>query len=206
MRTLTGASRTTVACVGLALAVGSFAQAIGPPPANAQQALADATATPEGAADLFLRSVRLIRWNTAARLMHPETLERFHQTVTMIADADTSGAVREYFTQTDSAAYADLDPAVVFDRAVGRMVDDMPGLMHAIYDRDDEVIGRVIEESGEAHAVYRTTARISGAVSEVKVMQLARVQEGWRVFWSDELEVLETALRGVARNRRSPGG
>ena len=124
----------------------------------------------------------------------------------MMADADSSGAVREYFTQTDSAAYADLDPAVVFDRAVGRMVDDMPGLMHAIYDRDDEVIGRVIEESGEAHAVYRTTARISGAVSEVKVMQLARVQEGWRVFWSDELEVLETALRGVARNRRSPGG
>jgi hypothetical protein len=194
----TGSITLAIAWLGVALSVR-------PLPGSAQQALADATATPEATAELFLRSVRLIRWNTAAQFMHPETLERFHMVVTMIADADSTGAVRQYFTGTDSAAYAALAHATVFDRAIGTMIDDMPGLMHAIFDRDDEVIGHVVEEPGEAHVVYRTTARISGAVSEVKVMQLERVADGWRVSWSDELEVLETALRGVARNRRPPG-
>ncbi len=191
----------------ITLAVASLGGALSATPmhAGAQQTIAEATATPEATAELFLRSIRLIRWNTAAQFMHPVTLDRFHQTVTMMADADSSGAVREYFTQTDSTEYAALDHAAVFDRAVGTMIDDLPGLMHAIYDRDDEVIGHVLEESGEAHVVYRTTARISGAVSEVKLLQLIRIQDGWRVFWSDELEVLETALRGVARNRRPPG-
>ena len=198
MRKRTGSITLAVAWLGVALSVG-------PLRAGVQQTLADATATPEATAELFLRSVRLIRWSTAAQFIHPETLDRFHQTVTMIADSDSTGTVREYFTATDSAAYAALDHATVFDRAIGTMIDDMPGLMHAIYDRDDEVIGHVVEESGEAHVVYRTTARISGAVSEVKVMQLDRVPDGWRVSWSDELEVLDTALRGVARNRRPPG-
>ncbi len=198
MRKRTGSISRAVAWLGVALSVA-------PLRTGAQQTLADATATPEATAELFLHSIRLIRWNTAAQFMHPQALDRFHLTVTMIADADSSGAVRDYLTQTDSAAYAALDHATVFDRAVGTMIDDMPGLMHAIYDRDDEVIGHVVEESGEAHVVYRTTARISGAVSEVKVMQLERVPDGWRVSWSDELEVLDTALRGAARNRRPPG-
>ena len=86
------------------------------------------------------------------------------------------------------------------------MIDDMPGLMHALFDRDDEVLGHVTEAGDTAHVVYRTTARISGAVSEVKVMQLARTTAGWRVAWSDELEVLDAALRGIPRGRRSPPG
>ena len=175
-----------------------------PSPAAAQT-LAEATATPEQTADVFLRSVRLIRWDTAVQFMHAETLDRFHQVVTMISDADSTGAVRQYLAQADSVEYQSLDHATVFDRAIGAMVDDMPGLMHSIYDRDDEVIGHVIESAGEAHVVYRTTARISGAVSEVKVMQMTRVADGWRVFWSDELEVLDAALRGAARDRRPPG-
>ena len=197
--------RKRICSIMLMVAFPGAALSVTPMHAAAWQTIAEATATPEATAELFLRSIRLIRWNTAAQFMHPVTLDRFHQTVTMMADADSSGAVREYFTQTDSAEYAALDHATVFDRAVGTMIDDLPGLMHAIYDRDDEVIGHVLEESGEAHVVYRTTARISGAVSEVKLLQLIRGQDGWRVFWSDELEVLETALRGVARNRRPPG-
>ena len=78
--------------------------------------------------------------------------------------------------------------------------------LHAIYDRDDEVIGSVSEAADTAHVVYRTTARISGAVSEVKVMQLSRTSAGWRVWWSDELDVLDTALRGVVRSRMRPPG
>jgi hypothetical protein len=70
-----------------------------------------------------------------------------------------------------------------------------------MYDRDDEVLGHVAEGETAAHVVYRTTARLSGAVPETKVMQLARGPAGWRVVWSDELEVLDAALRGVPRAR-----
>ena len=30
---------------------------------------------------------------------------------------------------------------------------------------------------------------------------LANADSGWRLFWSDELEVLDAALRGVSTNR-----
>ena len=163
------------------------------------QTITEMTSSPDETAGLFLRSVRSIRWSTTAPLLHPETLDRFRTTVTLIADADVTGEVRRYLLTSDSVRALGLDDAEVFQRAIGVMIDDMPGLMHALFDRDDEVIGHVPENSEGAHVVYRTTARISGAVPEVKVMQLGRTEEGWRVLWSDELEVLEAALRGVAR-------
>jgi len=165
----------------------------------ASQTPAELTATPEASAELFLRSVRAIRWSTAAQFMHEETLERFRSTVRMMAAADTTQKMSLYLVDTDSAGLLALDRAAVFDRSIGRVIDDLPGLMHAIFDRDDEVIGHVPEGPDQAHVVYRTTARISGAVSEVKVMQLGRTGEGWRVRWSDELEVLDAALRGMGR-------
>jgi hypothetical protein len=172
-----------------------------PYPASSQT-LEEAAATPESTAELFLRSVRAIRWDAAAQLLHGETLERFGTVVTMMVDADQTGDVRRFLVGTDSAGYAALEPADVFERAIGALIDDMPGLMHALYDRDDEVLGYVVEGEDTAHVVYRTTARISGAVPEVKVMQLRRGAAGWRVLWSDELEVLDAALRGLRRRGR----
>lgn len=157
------------------------------------------TESPEAAAELFLRSVRAIRWDSTARLLDAEVLGRFRTTATMIADADRSGEMRTFLVGTDSAGLAALETTDVFARAIGALIEDMPGLMHALYDRDDQVIGAVAEGPDAAHVVYRTTARISGAVPEVKVMQLRSSPAGWRVVWSDELEVLEAALRGVGR-------
>jgi hypothetical protein len=170
-----------------------------PEPLSARQTLAEATATPEQAAQLFIRSIRAIRWDAAAQFLHAETLERFHITVTMIADADETGGMRRYLTGTDSAGYTALDAPTVFDRSLSAMIEDMPGLMHAFYDHDDELLGHVMEGADTAHVVYRTQARLSGSVPEVNVMQLVRTSGGWRVLWSEELEVLDTALRGVAR-------
>lgn len=169
------------------------------PPAVCAQSLAELTATPDAAATLFLRSVRAIRWSAAAQFLHPRTLDRFHDLTTMLADVDSTGAVRRYLAGTDGDGYATLTSAEVFARSVGATIDDMPGLMHAVFDRDDDVLGHVLESPDSAHAVYRSTPRISGGVSEVKVMQLARTPDGWRVLWSDELEVLDAAVRGVPR-------
>lgn len=165
-------------------------------PARAQT-LAELTATPESTADVFLRSIRAIRWGTTAQVLHPQTLDRFRTLVDMVADADSTGAVRQFLTGTDAGGFSSLDDAEVFAHAIGAMIDDMPGLMHAFYDHDDEVLGHVTEGADTAHVVYRTLARIGGAVPEVKVMQLARIPGGWRVLWSDELGVLDVALRGV---------
>lgn len=167
--------------------------------AQAPLTLPELTSTPEEAASLFLRSVRAIRWSAAAQFMSAEALGDFRETVTLFSDTDTTGAIRALLVQTDARGLAALDDAEVFARAIGAVIDDMPGLMHALYDRDDEVVGHVAEGPDSAHVVYRTTARISGAQPEVKVMQLVRTPDGWRVLWSDELEVIEAALRGVGR-------
>ena len=168
-------------------------------PTRAQVTFTEATKSPDETATLFLRSVRAIRWGTAASFLDTEALERFQFTVTMIANSDSSGKLHEYLVQTDSAGLSDLDAVEVFERSINAVIDGMPGLMHALYDRNDEVIGSVRENGRSAHTVYRTLARISGAVPEVKVMQLRSTPEGWRIVWSDELEVIEAALRGVGR-------
>lgn len=170
-----------------------------PAPARAQQSLAELTATPEATADLFIRSVRAIRWSTAAQFMAEPTLELFRTTATMIVDPDSTGESRAYLVQTDSLGMLGLSAAEVFSRSFNAVIADMPGLMNALNDRDDEIIGGVLERTDSAHVVYRTKARLGGALSEVKVIQLAREAAGWRVLWSDELEVLDAALRGVRR-------
>lgn len=184
----------------VATAVLTGTHLLGATPVQAQS-LEEITATPEAAAELYLRSIRAIRWSAAAQFIDDETLERFHQTVSMITEADSSGAMADFLVQEARPAVSGLEAAEVFERAIGSMIDDMPGLMHAFFDRDDEVIGSVHEGQADAHAVYRTMARISGAVPEVKVMQMRRSPHGWRVVWSDELEVLDAALRGVTRGR-----
>ena len=166
------------------------------------QTLGELTRTPESTADAFLRSVRAIRWDITGQLLHPQTSDRFRTLVSMIAEADTTGETRRYLTGTDSAGFAALGGAEVFERAIGAVIDDLPGLMHALYDRDDEILGHVAEGADSAHVVYRTLARIGGAVPEVEVMQLARVADGWRILWSDELGILDAALRGVRTGRR----
>lgn len=169
-------------------------------PAAAQTTLAQATATPEEAATLFLRSVRAIRWRTAAQFLHPSTLARFRELVDILCEPDTTGAMRRYLTGTsDPKAYAALSDATVFERAVGHTIDDLPGLMHSLYDHTDHVLGHVMEGRDTAHVVYRTVEHLSGAVPQVLVMQVQRTPQGWRVLWSDELAVLEEALRGVRR-------
>lgn len=168
-------------------------------PAGAQS-LRQLTATPEQTATLFLRALRAIRWHTVAQLLHPEALSHFREVVTTLCDADTTGAMRRYFTGTsDVRTYDSLDDATVFERAVGRTIDDLPGLMHALYDHNDRVLGHVMEGKDTADVVYRTVERLSGAVPQVLVVQLARTAGGWRVLWMSDLAVIEEAMRGVRR-------
>lgn len=193
-----------VLALGVVCGVGAGLFAPGPTVALHAQTIEELTATPEAAADGFLRSIRAIRWETVALFLHPETQTRFRTTVEMIVDADTTGAMLDFLVDAPRAELTARSSEGVFDGAIGAVIDDMPGLMHAMFDRDDVVVGAVPEGADDAHVVYRTTARLSGAVSEVKVLQMRRSSAGWRVVWSDELEVLDAALRGISRRNQPP--
>jgi hypothetical protein len=184
----------------LTLAAGLTATHV---PAQAQT-LAELTASPDSAAALFIRSIRSMRWSAAAQFMDPEPLAQYRDIVTMITEPEQAGDLLEYLTGADSATYASLDAPEVFRRALTTLTGDMPGLSYNLQDRDDQFLGHVLEGPDSAHVVYRTQSRISGALPEVKVMQMRRGSEGWRVLWSDELGVLETALRGAGRGRPGP--
>ena len=195
-----GHRRRAAVWLAAVVSLGAAAAPLGAQASDARSVgLAALTTTPDSAAVLFLRSVRAIRWSAAAQFLDDEALGRFFETTRMLAAADTSGEVGHYLVATDSISLRALARPEVFAQAIGATIDGMPGLMHSLYDRDDEVLGHVSEVEGRAHVVYRTTARISGAVPEVKVMQLRHGPDGWRVSWSDELEVLDAALRGVGR-------
>lgn len=174
------------------------------PPSAAAQTLPELTATPEEAADLFIRSVRARRWSAAAQFVDAETLGLFREVVTMITEVPEGGELLRYLTGVDTTGYRGLEPPEVFARALTALTDDMAGLSHSLADRDDEILGHVAEGPDSAHVVYRTQMRLSGSVPEVNVMQMRRGPAGWRVLWSDELDVLETALRGAAYLRRGP--
>ena len=187
------------ACAPLLTAAALLSIAV-PPRGAAAQTLAELTASPDSTAVLFLRSVRAIRWSAAAQFVHPRTLERFRDVIGYMVDTDSTGGLRRTYAGVESdSAFRALDPAVAFDRAVGTMVDQMPGFMHSLFDHDDDVIGHVPEGRDSAHVVYRTVERLQGAVPEVRVIQMERTPRGWRVLWSDELEVLLAALNGIPR-------
>jgi hypothetical protein len=167
---------------------------------SAQTNLRAATAAPGPTTVLFLRALRAIRWHTVAELLHPDALAHFREVVTTLSDADTTGTLRRWFTGTrDARTYAALDDTAVFERAVGHTIDSLPGLMHSLYDHDDRVLGHVMVGADTAEVVYRTVERLSGAVPDVLVAQLARTPDGWRVLWVNDLAVIEEALRGVRR-------
>ncbi len=195
-RTITRAS-----LLAFALAVSVAPLSLATAQRASAQTLPELTASPDSAAALFIRSVRSMRWSAAAQFMDPEPLALFHDVVTMITEPDASGDLLDYLTGTDRAEYGALDAPEVFDRALTTLTGDMPGLTYSLQDRDDEFIGHVMEAPDSAHVVYRTQSRLSGALPEVKVMQMRRGPAGWRVLWSDELDVLETALRGSGRLR-----
>ncbi|MGE0160856.1 MAG: hypothetical protein AB7T31_15745 [Gemmatimonadales bacterium] len=175
---------------------------LGASPAAAQAAAHASSEAPAGAAHAFLDAVRALRWQGVAERLHPETLERFRTLVAMIAEADSTDGVGRFLTGVGPADRAGLPSTTIFSRAIDAMLTEMPGLANALHERDDDVLGAVPEGTESAHAVYRTQARIGGSVSEVKVLELGLVGSEWKVRWSDELEVLDAALRGVAMGPR----
>lgn len=160
---------------------------------------------PDSVALGFQNALRAGAWRTVAGLLHPEAREDFRRWVDIIIAADETGRTRRgVFGEMTSDMVAALPDSVVLVRALERLMADMPGLLHALMARDIAVLGSVREPPDLAHAVYRNTDLLQGAVPEIRVMTLRRAGEEWRVERSEELALIREAMRGIAGRRTPP--
>lgn len=156
---------------------------------------------PEVVADEFQRAFESMVWRAAALRMHPDALDRFHEVVTMLVETDARNEVPDRLLGgVGREAYPDLGAPEVFDRVMSSLLEETPGLMHALVTRRHHVVGSVREGADTVHVVYRVLPRLQGSAPEMKVMTLARAGGAggpWRVLRSDELDVVRAALRGI---------
>jgi hypothetical protein len=152
-------------------------------------------------ADEFQRAFESMVWRAAAVRMHPDALDRFHEVVTMLVATDASTEVPERLLGgVDRGGYEELRAPEVFERVMTSLLQETPGLMHALVTRRHAVLGSVAEGADTVHVVYRVLPRLQGSAPEMKVMTLARAGGAggpWRVLGSDELDVVRAALRGI---------
>lgn len=167
--------------------------------ANPEQAQRPAAPSPDSIADSFQSALRAMAWRAAAQRLHPEGLARFRDRVDMLVETNPSALLEGALGGLSAEEYRVLSPEEVFVRSMQALSEQMRGLLHALVVRDVEVIGAVLESEDIAHVVYRSQARLSGAVPETRVMTLKRSPQGWRVLDSPELDVIREALRGFNR-------
>jgi hypothetical protein len=170
--------------------------------AFAQRPLPEA---PDSLAAEFQTAIRVAAWSAAARRMHPEALERIQQRIDILVEADTTGKViAAIFNDMSEADYRELSSAGVFVAVMEAMNRHIRGVLYFIVIEDIEILGTVEEPPDLAHVVYRSSAQLSGAVPEVRVMTLKRTDEGWRVLKTPELETIREAARGFIMRQDPP--
>lgn len=159
--------------------------------------------TPDSLGAEFQAAIRGMGWLATARRMHPDALRRFRYLIDVFVETDESGATREFFFDgLAEERYRSMSDDDVFVRVLGVMMEQLPGLLHALVVRDVEIIGSVHETPDLGYVVYRSQARLDGAQPEIRVMSLKRAPDGWRVLASQELDVILESLRGTPRRLR----
>jgi hypothetical protein len=148
-----------------------------------------------------------VGWQAAVARLHPEALADFHYRMTLLVEMDTTRApLDKLYPVGGLEAYHRTSAEGVFLRVMEVLSEDAPGLAHALVVRDVEIIGSVPEGSDLAHVVYRSTAQLSGAVPEMRIMTMKKDGDLWRVLSSQELDILVEAFRGISRRRAPPPG
>lgn len=167
----------------------------------------DTAPGPDSVAAEFQASLLGVGWRAASSRMHPEGLEEFHHRMTLLVEMDTTGGpINKLYPQSGLPEYQTKTHEEIFLRVMEVLTRDAQGLVHALVVRDVEVLGSVPEGPELAHVVYRSTARLSGADPQLRIMTMKRAGTRWRVLWSQEVDVLVEAFRGISRVIRPPPG
>lgn len=154
--------------------------------------------TPEAVARRFYDAFQSARWADVAGVLHPEALDLFRYRVLAVVRADGSGSVaRRLYDAGPAEVEALSDPSLVAGLMRG-VFGYARGMMQAMMTKEVQVLGHVPEEREDgslAHVVLRSREPLSGtAPSTVSVLTLKRTEAGWRVRWSQELDVVASAL------------
>jgi len=157
--------------------------------------------TPEAGADEFYRSFRTHRWEEMAATLHPEARDLFRERILAVVRGDDSGTVAaEVFGATPEALVA-MDTRLLFARLMRGIAGYAPGMLQAMTTKDVRILGHVTEASDDgslAHVVIRSREPLSGsAPSRVEILSFGLDDGVWRVTWSDELDVVASALVAV---------
>jgi hypothetical protein len=155
----------------------------------------------------FQAALRGVGWRAAAARLHPEALETFHHLMTLLVEMDTTrGPIDKLYPQGGLPEFHSRSREEVFLRVMEVLTHDAQGLVHALVVRDVEVVGHVPEGPELAHVVYRSTAHLSGAEPELRLMTMKRDGERWKVLSTQEVDILVEAFRGISRKVRPPPG
>lgn len=192
--------------LGTALAVGMAAL-------NASLEAQDfGTGTPEAGAAAFYSSFQRGRWAEMATTLHPDALNLFQDRLLQVVRADATGQVARRVFGAEPSELETMPTDALFTRLLRGVLGYAPGMMQAMTSKRVAIIGHVVEEpearaavegglpadSPTAHVLIRSREPLSGtAPSRVGVLSLSMDDGLWKVTWSEELDVIATALVAV---------
>lgn len=154
--------------------------------------------SPDSVAAEFQASLRGMGWRALVARMHTEGVDRIQEFMVAWVEQDPSGGILElFYGDVTLQEFESLSSDEVAARTLERVASAMPGLLHALVVREVEIVGSVPDPPELTHVVYRSTAGLQGAVPEVRVLSVKLDQGEWRVLWSQELDAIQEALRGL---------
>ena len=168
--------------------------------------------SPEASATAFYASFQRGRWSEMARTLHPDALGLFEDRLLRVVRADVTGRVARDVFGAEPRELETMPTDALFTRLLRGILGYAPGMMQAMTSKRVAVIGHVVEgpearaaveggppaTSPTAHVVIRSREPLSGtAPSRVTVLSLALSDGVWKVTWSEELDVIATALVAV---------
>ncbi len=172
------------------------------------------TESPEAVAQEFYASFQSARWGAMAATLDDQALGLFRLRVLSVLRADATGNVAQQVFGMSPDAVRALEDEALFSGLIRGVFGYAAGMMQAMMTKRVKVMGHVLEADGDlrdegdaatlAHVVLRSREPLSGtAPSTVSVLTLAQDSDGWRVRWSQELDVIASALVAVP-NRGDP--
>ncbi len=162
----------------------------------------------EAVAAQFFHGLGRLQWPRIVDLLHTDVHERFQLVADQLVGSLRGDSVLILlYGGISRERFESMEPRETFLRSMTGMVGYARGLMESQVTTDVEIIGALAEGDSLRHVVYREgTDHMGTEVVRVSVTTL-RLQAGqWRIRRNDELDVLETALRGLPIGRSPPPG
>lgn len=157
--------------------------------------------SPESVVRTFYGSFQGRRWEAMANTLHPAALDLLRYRVLAVVRADETSSVARRLYDRDRAGVEALDDVHIVAGLMAGVFAFAPGMMQAMLTKRIAILGHVSEDTDDgtlAHVVLRSREPLSGsAPSRISVVTLARSEGAWRVQWSEELDVVASALVAI---------